>query len=94
MESGTDTVSDGTGLRNRESIAVQSISTSGGPHLPSQASGDTKITVTRKDNKKAWLVCFAAFLIQVIVVGNLHVFGIYFISFLDEFKATKATTGS
>ncbi len=37
-------------------------------------------------------MCLAAFLIQVIVVGHLHVFGIYYISFLEDFKDSKGKT--
>lgn len=51
------------------------------------------VHVVMKDNKRAWGVCVAAFLTQIIVMGNIHVFGLYFVSFLNEFKSTKATTG-
>ena len=81
---------DGTRLRNGEISASQSVSNTG---APLQSEGDITTNTRIKDNKKAWIVCFASFAIQVIVLGNLHVFGIYYISFLSEFKASKATTG-
>ena len=46
-----------------------------------------------KDSKRAWLVCFAAFLIQVVIVGVLHVFGVFFVALIDEFHSSKAATG-
>ena len=46
-----------------------------------------------KDGKRAWIVCFSAFLLQVIIVGTLHVFGLFFVVFLDEFHCTKAEAG-
>ena len=81
---------DGARLRNGEISASQSVSNTG---APLQSEGDITTNTRIKDNKKAWIVCFASFAIQVIVLGNLHVFGIYYISFLSEFKASKATTG-
>jgi hypothetical protein len=47
-----------------------------------------------KDTKYSWVVCFAGFSLQVIVVGFLHVFGIFFINFVEEFGTTKAKTGA
>ena len=46
-----------------------------------------------KDSGRSWLVCFSAFLIQVINVGVLHVFGVFFVAFLREFKSSKGETG-
>ena len=87
--------SDGTRLRNNNELPpCQSISNSGGPQILQQRDDDPSEGVSNKDNKKAWCVCLAGFLVQVIVIGNLHVFGIYFISFLKEFKSSKATTGN
>ena len=46
-----------------------------------------------KDSSKAWVVCFAAFVIQVLDVGVLHVFGVFFVALIDEFHSTRATVG-
>ncbi|XP_013401404.1 monocarboxylate transporter 10 [Lingula anatina] len=58
---------------------------------------ETEIDITiqptpEKDGTRAWLVCFGGFLIQVLIVGFLHVYGIFFVKFLEEFKSSKATT--
>ena len=85
--------SDGKRLRNNDLTPCQSVSNSGSPQLPHQTEDASLTNSRKKDDKKAWLVCIAAFVIQVIIIGNLHVFGIYFISFLNEFQGSKATTG-
>ncbi len=46
-----------------------------------------------KDSRQAWLVCLGAFLLQVLVVGVLHVFGVYMVAFLKEFKCTTVEAG-
>ena len=85
--------SDGKRLRNNDLTPCRSVSNSGNPQLPMQTEDDSLTNSRKKDDRKAWLVCIAAFFIQVIIVGNLHVFGIYFISFTNEFQGSKATTG-
>lgn len=47
-----------------------------------------------KDSKFAWVKCFAAFTIQVVIVGVLHCFGVFFVEFIEEFNTTKAEAGS
>ena len=49
--------------------------------------------IALKDSKRAWVVCFAACLIQAIIVGVLHAFGLFFIVFIEEFKCSKAKAG-
>ena len=46
-----------------------------------------------KDGKRAWLVVIAAFSIQVVVVGILHIFGVFFVALVAEFNATKGDAG-
>ena len=46
-----------------------------------------------KDSKQAWLVCAAAFFIQVTIVGVLHVFGVFFVELLKEFDTSRAEAG-
>ena len=55
--------------------------------------GHTVTTSSLKDCGRSWLVCFAAFLIQVLNVGVMHVFGVFFVAFLDDFNKSKAETG-
>lgn len=47
----------------------------------------------KKDSKYAWFVCFCGWLTQVLITGFLHGFGVFFVKFVDEFKASKSTTG-
>ena len=46
-----------------------------------------------KDGTRAWIACFASFLIQVWVVGVLHAYGVFFVAFLEEFDCANATAG-
>ncbi len=46
-----------------------------------------------KDSPRAWLVCVAACLIQIIHIGVLHVYGLFFIEFVEEFSCDKAKAG-
>ena len=46
-----------------------------------------------KDSRLAWVTCFAAFFIQVFIVGVLHIFGVFFVAFIDEFQTSKANAG-
>ncbi len=87
-----ESANEGTRLRNTELTAIPESESS---HQESSTASDDKELphVAVKDNRKAWTVCMAAFFSQVIVMGNVHVFGIYYVSFLDEFKETKAKTG-
>ena len=70
----------------------------GGPERDAEgtASGDFPSEaelIALKDSKRAWLVCFSACLVQVVIVGVLHVFGLFFIVFIEEFKCSKAKAG-
>ena len=47
-----------------------------------------------KDSKRCWVVCFAAFLLQAITVGTLHVFGVFFVALIDEFDCTRSEAGN
>ena len=62
-------------------------------HTPAGA-GDAGGGEVVKDSRVAWLVCFAAFLIQVLIVGVLHVIGVFFVQFLKEFECTKGDAGN
>ena len=55
---------------------------------------DTIDLAALKDGKRAWIVCFASFFVQVWVVGILHAFGVFFVAFLEEFKCSKAVAGT
>ena len=46
-----------------------------------------------KDSKFAWLVCASSFTIQVLHVGFLHAFGVFFVAFSKEFGSSKAAVG-
>lgn len=46
-----------------------------------------------KDSKYAWVVCLAGFLNQVLILGVLHVFGVFFVEFVKEFNATRGHVG-
>lgn len=47
----------------------------------------------KKDSKYSWFVCFSGWLSQVLITGFLHGFGVFFVKFVDEFKASKSETG-
>jgi hypothetical protein len=47
-----------------------------------------------KDGRKAWIVCFSSFILQICVLGILHAFGVFFVAFLEEFKCSKAAAGN
>lgn len=55
--------------------------------------GSSEEVVIVKDGKLAWVVCVAGFLLQVLIVGMLHVFGVFFVEFIQEFKKTKGEIG-
>ena len=57
------------------------------PHSPSEQ------LARLKDTSKAWVVCFAAFIIQVLDVGVLHVFGVFFVALVEDFGASRAVVG-
>ena len=68
----------------------------GGPGRDVDSSGDFPTEaelLALKDSKRAWVVCFAACLVQVVIVGVLHIFGLFFIVFLEEFQCSKAKAG-
>ena len=46
-----------------------------------------------KDGKWGWVVCFAASLVQFVVLGIHNSFGILYIVFVSEFHWSKALTG-
>ncbi|KAL4232930.1 hypothetical protein ACF0H5_007618 [Mactra antiquata] len=46
----------------------------------------------RKDTKYSWFVCACAFFTQIFVLGVLHAFGVFFVEFVKEFKASKGAT--
>ena len=58
-----------------------------------QLTISTQEIPVQKDGKRSWCVCAAAYCIQVVILGVLHAFGVFFVAFIDEFKTTKSTTG-
>ena len=50
-------------------------------------------TGVAKDSKQAWLVCIAAVSSQVVHLGILHAFGVFFVALLEDFPCTKAAAG-
>ncbi|CAH1798541.1 unnamed protein product [Owenia fusiformis] len=56
----------------------------------SSTENSTASTVSLKDSRRSWIVCFAGFLIQVLIVGILHVWGVFFLSICNEFNASRA----
>ena len=50
-------------------------------------------TGVKKDSGRAWLVCAAAFSVQVFIVGVLHIFGVFFVDLLEEFQCSKGEAG-
>lgn len=45
------------------------------------------------DSKRSWFVCFCGWLTQVVILGVLHGFGVFFVQFVDEFNATNSKAG-
>jgi hypothetical protein len=52
----------------------------------------SKANVPPPDGGWGWLVVFAAFLTHVIADGIVYSFGIFYVEFLDFFKAGKGET--
>jgi hypothetical protein len=48
---------------------------------------------SRKDDKQAWIVCVAACLVQTLIIGVNHSFGVFYVEFLDEFHCSKGVAG-
>ncbi|XP_046560171.1 uncharacterized protein LOC124269203 [Haliotis rubra] len=44
-----------------------------------------------KDSKWAWIVCVCSWMTQVLILGILHAFGVFFVEFIEDFKTTKGT---
>jgi hypothetical protein len=49
---------------------------------------------TGPSDKQPWLICAYGFTSRVLIIGVLHGFGPFFITFLEEFKITKETSGN
>lgn len=45
------------------------------------------------DGGLSWLVVISSFLMQFVSLGFQHIFGLFFVDLLREFKDTKATVG-
>lgn len=54
---------------------------------------DEKSDNAKKDSNYSWFVCFSGWLTQVLITGFLHGFGVFFVKFVEEFKASKSKTG-
>lgn len=60
-------------------------------HLHSRA---TLLTSTAdKDSRRSWIVCGAVIVTQILILGVLHAFGIFFVVLTHEFASTKANVG-
>ena len=55
--------------------------------------GDPDSFQSLKDGRRAWFVCASSFTIQVLHVGFLHAFGVFFVAFSREFQTSKAAVG-
>ncbi|XP_031574929.1 monocarboxylate transporter 14-like isoform X2 [Actinia tenebrosa] len=53
----------------------------------------TRTMEGKLDGGLSWVVAFAAFFQQFVMMGSNYVFGAFFIALLDEFKESKAITG-
>lgn len=87
---------DGINTSNASRKNDWGVDSVGGPGRDVDSSGDFPTEaelLALKDSKRAWVVCFAACLVQVVIVGVLHIFGLFFIVFLEEFQCSKAKTG-
>lgn len=49
---------------------------------------------TKRDSKISWFVCFCGWLTQVVILGVLHGFGVFFVEFVEEFNATNSKAGT
>lgn len=47
----------------------------------------------RRDGWRAWLVCFSAFVSNILILGSASTFGVIYPVLLDEFKEGKGITG-
>ncbi|XP_071115322.1 uncharacterized protein [Haliotis cracherodii] len=56
--------------------------------LFSNATSDLRFP---KDSKWAWIVCVCSWITQVLILGILHAFGVFFVEFIEDFKTSKAT---
>ncbi|KAI0237666.1 Monocarboxylate transporter 13 [Lamellibrachia satsuma] len=86
---------DGINTSNTSRKNDWGVDSVGGPGRDVDSSGDFPTEaelLALKDSKRAWVVCFAACLVQVVIVGVLHIFGLFFIVFLEEFQCSKAKT--
>ena len=57
------------------------------------ARNESELTAALKDTRRCWYVVVAGFLIQVLILGVLHVFGVFFVALIEEFKCSKADAG-
>lgn len=46
-----------------------------------------------KDSRLSWIVCGAVIVTQILILGVLHAFGIFFVVLTHEFASTKANVG-
>ena len=48
--------------------------------------------MTEVDKGYAWVICFASFLMQFIVYGQMRVFGLLYVAFLNIFESSALET--
>ncbi|XP_052089277.1 uncharacterized protein LOC127726021 [Mytilus californianus] len=44
----------------------------------------------KKDSKLSWFICFNGWLTQILILGVLHGFGVFFVEFTKDFKSSKS----
>ena len=76
--------------RNRLNAAGPDVEIVGASAKPVEEDSNASIG---KDSRRCWLVCFAAWLAQVVIIGVLHVFGVFLVALIEEFKCSRADAG-
>lgn len=61
--------------------------------MPGSTSKVNVVVSRDVESKWSWLVCFASFVIQFVILGIQNSFGAFFIEFLNEFKEGESSTG-
>ncbi|XP_071133843.1 monocarboxylate transporter 12-like isoform X2 [Mytilus edulis] len=49
-----------------------------------------KSETVKKDSKVSWFICFNGWLTQILILGVLHGFGVFFVEFTKDFKSSKS----
>lgn len=54
---------------------------------------EEKSETVKKDSKVSWFICFNGWLTQILILGVLHGFGVFFVEFTKDFKSSKSKAG-